>query len=71
MGTLDINKVIEDFSHLTLEDKEYVAEVMHKRITEERRESIFHRAREARESLSRGEVKTGGFQDLCEDLESD
>ncbi|MGA7878106.1 MAG: hypothetical protein WCA08_20775 [Desulfoferrobacter sp.] len=69
MDTREVNRVIEDFGRLNLEDKEYVAGVLRRRIIEERREEILQRAQEARESFDRGEVKVGGLQDLYKDLE--
>jgi hypothetical protein len=52
-----------------LEDKEYLAGILSRRIIEEKREGIFQRAQEAREACKRGEAKSWWlFQDLHKDL---
>jgi hypothetical protein len=71
MNNSNINKVIEEFSHLPPEDKEYVAEIIRKQLIEVKRDRIAQRAREARVNLERGSVKSGSLKDLMEDLDSD
>jgi len=71
MNNSNINKVIEEFSHLPPEDKEYVAEIIQKQLIEAKRDRIAQRAREATVNLERGSVKTGSLKDLMEDLDSD
>ena len=71
MSDANVNKVIEEFDQLPLEDKEYVAEVIRKQVIESRRERIAGRAREARKDLEEGRVKIGTIRDLMEDLDSD
>jgi hypothetical protein len=71
MTDTDINKVIEEFSHLPPEDKEYVAEIIGKQVVEVKRERLVQRARVARENFEKGEVKTGAIKDLLEDLDCD
>lgn len=71
MNSSNINKVIEEFSHLRPEDKEYVAEIIRKQLIEERRNALAERAREVKASLERGTAKTGTLKDLMEDLDSD
>ena len=71
MNISDINKVIEEFSHLPLEDKEYVAEIIRKQLIEVKRDRLAERAREAKKNFERGAVKTGTLKDLTEDLERD
>jgi len=68
MNNSDINQVIEEFSHLPPEDKEYVAEIIRKQLIEEKRASLAERAQEARSNFERGTVKTGSVRDLMEDL---
>jgi chaperonin cofactor prefoldin len=48
MADSDVNKVIEEFSHLPPEDKEYVAEIIGKQLIEVKRERLAQRARKAR-----------------------
>jgi len=71
MGTTDINKVIEEFNLLPMDEKEYVADLINKQLIEFRREQIAHRAAEARKNLEKRNVKSGSFQDLYEDIEND
>ena len=71
MNNSDINKVIEEFSHLPPEDKEYVAEVIRKQLIEVKRDRLAERAQEARRNFERGSAKVGMLEELREDLESD
>lgn len=70
MNNSNINKVIEEFSHLPQEDKEYVAEIIRKQVIEEKRNRLAERAREARGNFEKGSAKTGSLRDLMEDLDS-
>jgi len=45
MPATEINRVIEEFNLLSLDEKEYVAEMIHKQLIEYRREQIFHHLR--------------------------
>jgi len=71
MNNSNINKVIEGFSHLQPEDKEYVAEVIRKQLIEVKRDRLAERAREAKMNFEGGAVKTGTLNDLMEDLDRD
>ena len=71
MNSSNINKVIEEFSHLPPEDKEYVAEIIRKQLIEAQRNRLSERAQEARLNLEVGSVKTGTLEDLMEDLDRD
>jgi hypothetical protein len=66
-----LNKLIEDFSQLPLNDKEYAAEVIKKQLIEAKREAIAKRAKEAMTHLKKGLIKKGNIKDLHKDLESD
>lgn len=67
----NINKVIDDFSHLPPEDKEYVAEIIRKQLIDLKRDRIAERAKDARLSFERGTSKEGTLKDLMEDLDRD
>jgi hypothetical protein len=71
MGSTVINKIIEDFSHLPLDDKEYAIEVIKKQLMETKRDTIAKRAKEAMTNYKKGKVKRGTVKDLYRDLESD
>lgn len=66
-----LNKLIEDFNHLPLEEREYVIEIAKKQLIEAKREKIAKRAKEAENNYKKGKVKSGSVKDLQKDLESD
>jgi hypothetical protein len=68
---MTINKVIDDFSFLTLEDKEYVLDIIKKQLVESKRESIANRAKEATSAFKKDLTKKGSYKDLYKDLECD
>ena len=53
MGTNTLDKLIEDFSQLPLEDKEYAIDVIKKQLIEAKRDAIAKRAKEAMANLKR------------------
>jgi hypothetical protein len=67
----DVNKVIEEFGHLPLEDMEYVAEIIRKQLIEVKREALAARVKEAKRNYTKGYTKRGTLKDLKEDLEGD
>jgi hypothetical protein len=71
MGHAPVNKLIEDFGDLPLEDKEYVAELIRKQLIEAKRDQLSRRAKQTSQNLSKGKVKQGSVEELLKDLESD
>jgi len=71
MNEITVNKVIEGFNFLPLEDKEYVIDILEKQMIELKRESIVSRSENAMKNYNEGMVKKGTVKDLYEDLESD
>ncbi|GMT47043.1 MAG: hypothetical protein IEMM0007_0609 [bacterium] len=71
MGDTTLNKLIEDFSHLKLDDKEYAVEIIKKQLIEAKRDSMAKRAKEVRANLKKGMIKKGTVKELYMDLESD
>jgi hypothetical protein len=69
MTSTILNKLIDDFSHLPLEDKEYAVAVIKKQLIEAKREAIARRAKKANVHLRKRMVKEGTWKDLYEDLE--
>ena len=51
-------------------NKQYVAEIVKKQLTEVKMTGLAERAEEARMNLEKGAVKTGTVKDLMEDLNS-
>jgi len=71
MSTTALNKLIEDFSQLPMDDKEYAVDVIKKQLTEAKRDAIAKRAKEAMANFKRGAIRKGTVQDLYKDLEID
>jgi hypothetical protein len=71
MSSSTINNLIEDFSHLKLDDKEYAVDVIKKQLIDAKREVIAKKAKEAIANLRKGMVKRGTLKELYRDLESD
>ncbi|MDP3048478.1 MAG: hypothetical protein Q8N12_03485 [Thermodesulfovibrionales bacterium] len=71
MSSSNINNLIEDFSHLKLDDKEYAVDVIKKQLIDAKREAIAKKAKEAISNLRKGMVKRGTLKELYRDLESD
>ena len=71
MKVATINKIIEDFNHLPLDDKEYAVEVIGKQLIEAKRMAIAKRAKEAMVNMKKGNSKIGDVKELYKDLESD
>ena len=71
MNVKTLNKIIEDFSHLPLDDKEYAVEVIRKQLIEAKRAAIAKRAKEAMVNFRKGNSKIGDIKELYKDLESD
>ena len=71
MNVATLNKIIEEFNHLPLDDKEYAAEIIRKQLIEAKRVAIAKRAKEAMTNLRKGNSKIGDIKELYKDLESD
>lgn len=71
MSSTTLNKLIENFIHLPLEDKEYAIEIIKKQLIEAKRDTIAKRAKEAMANLKKGMIKRGTVKELYKDLESD
>ena len=71
MNGTTLNKIIEDFNHLPLDDKEYAVEVIRKQLIEAKRAVIAKRAKEAMANLRKGNSRIGDIKELYKDLESD
>lgn len=71
MANATLNKVIDDFRKLPLDEREYVIDIIEKQMIEAKREAISRRAKRAILNLRRGAVKRGTVKDLYKDLELD
>jgi len=66
-----LNKLIEDFGQLPIDDKEYAVDIIKRQLIEAKREAIAKRAKEAMANLKKGAIRKGTVQDLHKDLEID
>jgi hypothetical protein len=64
-----LDKVIEDFGRLPLDDREYAADLIRKQLIEAKREAIYNRAKSALANAKKGKIKSGKVKDLWKDLE--
>lgn len=71
MSSTTLNKLIEDFNQLQLDDKEYAVDVIKRQLLEAKRDAIAKRAKEAMANLRKGVIKRGTVKELHKDLESD
>jgi hypothetical protein len=69
MDNITLDKVIEDFSLLRLDDKEYAFDIIEKQLIEAKRDAIVERAKRAMVNLRKGAVRKGAVKDLYRDLE--
>ena len=71
MSGTTLDRLIDDFKELPLDDKEYALDIINKQLTESKRTAIAKRAKEAISNLKKGTVKTGTVKELYKELESD
>lgn len=71
MSKATLHRIIDEFSQLPLDDREYAIDVINKQLIEAKREAIAKRAKEAMANFKKGSVKRGSVKDLYGDLESD
>ena len=71
MDSLSVNKVIDDYQRLSIEDMEYVASIIQKQLIELKRENLAARVQEAKSNYVQGLTKSGSLKELLKDLESD
>ncbi len=71
MSTTVLNKLIDDFSQLPMDDKEYAVDVIKRQLIEARRDAIAKRAKEAMANVKKGAIRKGTARDLYKDLEID
>ncbi|MCZ7384804.1 MAG: hypothetical protein O8C63_08670 [Candidatus Methanoperedens sp.] len=63
-----INEVLEETEHLGIDDREYLLNILSKRLVELKRAKISKRAKEAVGEYKNWTVKSGNFNDLWKDL---
>ncbi len=68
---IKVNNILQEVSHLTLEEQDFIVNTVNKRIHEVRREKIAERGKEAENNLSNGNVITGTADDLMKRVDDD
>ena len=71
MSNMPLDKLIDHFKQLSLDDKEYAMDILKKDLIEAKREAIAKSAEEAMADMKKGMIKRGTVKELYEDLESD
>ena len=64
-----LDRLIEDFGRLSLDDREIVGDIIRKQLIEAKREAIYNRAKSALANAKKGKIKSGTVKDLRKDLE--
>ena len=70
MKSTSINKLIDDFNALVLDEKEFALEIIRKMFIEAQRETLLKRAHSSLKNYTKGKVKHGSVKDLHNDLEN-
>ncbi|MFZ2411690.1 MAG: hypothetical protein WAW23_08985 [Candidatus Methanoperedens sp.] len=63
-----INEVLEETEHFGIDDREYLVNIISKRLVDLKRAKISKRAKEAVTAYKAGNAKSGKFSDLWKDL---
>ena len=71
MSTTQVSEFIENFDVLSLDDKEFLMDIIEKNYIETKRNELIQRVAEAKQNYIDGNVKTGSIKDLFKDLEDD
>ncbi len=66
MITLD--RVLDEAEHLEIDDREYLLDILSKRLVEQKRMEISKRVKEAVKAYKEGNVKRGNLENLWKDL---
>ena len=69
MASVTVDKVIDKFNLLPLEEKEYAIDIIEKQLIEAKRDALAKQAKRAMSNLKKGAVKRGTVKELYKDLE--
>jgi hypothetical protein len=64
-----LDRLIEDFGRLPLDDREFAVDLIRKQLIEAKREAMYTRAKSALSNAKKGKIKSGTVKDLWKDLE--
>ncbi len=70
-NSIKVNDILQEVSHLTLEEQGFIVNTVNKRIHEVRREKISDRGKEAENNFSNGKISTGTADDLMKRVDDD
>jgi len=65
---ITFDKVLDETEQLNIEDREYLLDILSKRLIEEKRVVISRRVIEAEKAYKAGKAKKGKLDDLWKDL---
>jgi len=65
---ITFDKVLDETEQLNIEDREYLLDILSKRLIEEKRMEISRRVIEAEKAYKAGKVKKGKLDNLWKDL---
>ena len=68
---VNVNKILQEVSTLSLEDQDFIVQTITNRLRELRRIQIAERAKEAEENYRYGNVQRGTVSDLMKSLDND
>jgi len=70
-NSIKVNDILQEVSHLTLEEQDFIVNTLNKRIHEVRRDEIAERGKEAKNNFRNGNVITGTADDLMKRVDDD
>ena len=65
----DISEILESWENLSLEDKEYILDILSKEVNERKRERLIQRVHEAERNFKACNVRTGNADELFGEIE--
>jgi hypothetical protein len=68
MNKTDLYTIVDKFSTLDIESKEYLVDILQKQLVDINREKLINTIKEAEVNYEAGRVKHGSIQDLMKDL---
>ena len=68
---ISFNNMLDIVSKLPVEEQWMLAEIIKKRIIEQRRKELANSVKESMEEYNRGQATTGSLDDLIKDLENE
>jgi hypothetical protein len=64
-----LDRLIEDFGRLPLDDREFAADLIRKQLIEAKRKAMYNRAKSALANAKKRKINSGTVKDLRKDLE--